>query len=415
MDSPFSVEAAGSLDGPGWLVDRRVAAAERLAASVLPTSAQEVWRYSPIDKLDLAAYHPAGPGPKDHRPIEGLAAELIAALAGCAGLAFTVDGTLVHAHGDGLVVEEASSELLDAVDPPHDALSDLHDAFMPSPLAVVIPRGRAVAEPLLVVHVVTGGGVLACPRLVVHAREGAEASVVEVFVGADDPAGALVLPITALVAEQGAHLRHAAVQALGPAAWSVAHNGSRVERDATLQSLAVALGGAYARLRTDAALTGQGGESTLLAAYVGDGDQIHDFRTMQEHLAPRTRSELVFKGAVGGHSHGVYSGLIRVHKGAKGTKAFQTNRNLVLSETAHADSVPNLEIDENDLACSHASAVGPIDPQQRFYLEARGVPAKVADRLIVLGFLDDVLARSPIPGLREPISLELARRVEVAT
>jgi len=86
----------------------------------------------------------------------------------------------------------------------------------------------------------------------------------------------------------------------------------------------------------------------------------------------------------------------------------------VLSETAHADSVPNLEIDENDLACSHASAVGPIDPQQRFYLEARGVPPEVADRLIVLGFLDDVLSRSPIPGLRAPISLELARRVEVA-
>jgi len=175
----------------------------------------------------------------------------------------------------------------------------------------------------------------------------------------------------------------------------------------------VALGGAYARLRTDASLAGQGGESTLLAAYVGDGDQVHDFRTMQEHLAPRTRSELVFKGAVGGRSHGVYSGLIKVHKGAKGTQAFQTNRNLVLSETAHADSVPNLEIDENDLACSHASAVGPIDPQQRFYLEARGVPSAVADRLIVLGFLDDVLARSPIPGLRAPISLELARRVEV--
>jgi Fe-S cluster assembly protein SufD len=411
--APFSVETARALPGAPWLVERRIAAAERLAGSSLPTSASEVWRYSPIDRLDLDAYHPAGPAAG--RPqLSGLAAALVEALAERAGLVLTVDGSLVHAEGDGLQVEEASAELLDAVVPPHDALTDLHTAFAPSPLAVVVPRGRAVAQPLVVVHVVTGGGVLACPHLVVHAQEGAEASVVEVFVGADDPAGALVLPFTALVVDQGAHLRHAAVQALGTAAWSLGHAGSRVGRDATLQSLVVALGGAYGRLRTDAALAGQGGESTLLAAYVGDGEQVHDFRTMQEHLAPRTRSELVFKGAVGGHSHGVYSGLIKVHKGAKGTQAFQTNRNLVLSETAHADSVPNLEIDENDLACSHASAVGPIDPQQRFYLEARGVPSKVADRLIVLGFLDDVLARSPIAGLRGPISLELARRVEVA-
>ncbi len=409
----FSVDAARALPGAPWLVERRAAAAERAAAAQLPTSAQEVWRYSPIDKLDLDAYHPADPAPAARPALSGLGAALVDALADRAGLVVTVDGALVHAEGDGLVVEDASAELLDAVAPPHDALTDLHTAFA-SPLAVVVPRGRAVAEPLVVVHVVTGGGVLACPHLVVHAQEGAEAAVVEVFVGAEGPSGALVLPFTSLVVDQGAHVRHAAIQALGPAAWSLGHAGSRVGRDATLRSLVVALGGAYARLRTDAALSGQAGESTLLAVYVGDDDQVHDFRTMQEHLAPRTRSELVFKGAVGGRSHGVYSGLIKVHKGAKGTQAFQTNRNLVLSETAHADSVPNLEIDENDLACSHASAVGPIDPQQRFYLEARGVPPQVADRLIVLGFLDDVLARSPIPGLRGPIAVELARRVEVA-
>ena len=408
----LSVDAARALPGPSWLVERRTAAAERALTAQLPTSAQEVWRYSPIDRLDLADYHPAGPAPPSRPELTGLAAALVDALSERSGLVVTVDGALASAEGE-LQVEEASAELLGAVVPPHDALTDLHDAFSASPMAVILPRGKAVAKPLVVVHVVTGGGVLACPRLVVHAQEGSEGSVVEVFVGADDPAGALVLPYTGLVVDQGAHLRHAAVQALGPAAWSLGHAGSRLERDATLQSLVVALGGAYARLRTDSALIGQAAESTLLAVYVGDDDQVHDFRTMQEHLAPRTRSELVFKGAVGGRSHGVYSGLIRVHKGAKGTQAFQTNRNLVLSETAHADSVPNLEIDENDLACSHASAVGPIDPQQRFYLEARGVPPHVADRLIVLGFLDDVLARSPIPGLRGPIALELARRVEV--
>jgi Fe-S cluster assembly protein SufD len=108
----------------------------------------------------------------------------------------------------------------------------------------------------------------------------------------------------------------------------------------------------------------------------------------------------------------VYSGLIRVRKGAVGTNAFQTNRNLVLDEGAHADSVPNLEIEENDVSCSHASAVGPVDEEQRFYLESRGVPPSVAERLIVLGFLDDVLMRTPIPDLHDWLRLELAAKLD---
>jgi Fe-S cluster assembly protein SufD len=115
---------------------------------------------------------------------------------------------------------------------------------------------------------------------------------------------------------------------------------------------------------------------------------------------------------VAGTAHSVYSGLIRVRKGAVGTNAFQTNRNLVLSEGAHADSVPNLEIEENDVSCSHASAVGPVDEEQRFYLESRGVPPSVAERLIVLGFLDDVLMRTPIPDLHDWLRLELAAKLD---
>ena len=128
----------------------------------------------------------------------------------------------------------------------------------------------------------------------------------------------------------------------------------------------------------------------------GSAEQTHDLRTVQHHAAPRTRSSLLFKGAVANNAHSVYSGLIRVEKGAKGTNAFQTNRNLVLSEGAQADSVPNLEIEDNDVRCSHASAVGPIDESQLFYLESRGVPTRTADRLIALGFMDDVL--EPFPG-----------------
>ena len=121
-------------------------------------------------------------------------------------------------------------------------------------------------------------------------------------------------------------------------------------------------------------------------------------RTFQEHAAPRTRSKLTFKGAVDDSARSVYSGLIHIHKGARKSDASQTNRNLVLSDGAHADSVPNLDIEENDVRCSHASAVGPIDRAQRFYVESRGVPPDAAERLILLGFFDDLLGAPPSPA-----------------
>jgi Fe-S cluster assembly protein SufD len=176
----------------------------------------------------------------------------------------------------------------------------------------------------------------------------------------------------------------------------------------------VALGGSYARVRTDSRITGKGGTAELTAVYFADGDRMHDFRTLQDHAAPSSTSDLLFKGAVQDRGRSVYSGLIRVRKEARGTNAFQTNRNLVLSEGAGAESVPNLEIETDDVRCSHASAVGPIDDEHRYYLESRGVPPEVAERLIVLGFFSEVLDRLPTPelvdGLRATVAGRLASR-----
>jgi Fe-S cluster assembly protein SufD len=138
---------------------------------------------------------------------------------------------------------------------------------------------------------------------------------------------------------------------------------------------------------------------------------MHDFRTMQDHAAPSTTSDLLFKGAVEDVAQSVYSGLIRVRKEAVGTNAFQTNRNLVLSEGARAESVPNLEIETNDVRCSHASAVGPIDDDQRFYLESRGIPPEETERLIVLGFFADILGGLPARTLGERMRAEVATKL----
>ncbi len=293
-----------------------------------------------------------------------------------------------------------------------DALTVLNAAFVEAPLTVRVEKGRVLPHPVVVFHWIDADGRALFPRTVVNAEEGAEARVVEVVASSD--VACLVVPVTELDVGQGARLRYVNVQTLGERVWQVGLQASRVGRDADFISHSVAFGGDYARVRTDSTLAGQGGSSRLLAMYFGAGRQMHDFRTLQAHDAKRTTSDLLFKGAVANVSHSVYSGLIRVRKGAAGTNAFQTNRNLVLDEGAHADSVPNLEIEENDVRCSHASAVGPIDEEQRFYLESRGVPTEVADRLIVLGFLDDVLERLPVPSLLPWLRMSLAMKLQRA-
>jgi Fe-S cluster assembly protein SufD len=379
----------------------------------MPTTEDEVWRYSRVDEIDLAAYGRAAPG-ADPEPARLLAA-------GVADPALVVvvrDGVVVEASAAGeadaagvrlRALDEGDDELLGAGEgDPTDVFTVLNRAFS-VPAVLEVPRGATLSGPIVVAHWSSGAGVATFPRLIVRAGDDSEASVVELQGAA---AGPLVVPVTELVVGRAARLSYLSVQRLDTAAWQLASLVGAVEADATLRIGTAAFGGGYARLRTDCRLVGRGATGELLAAYFGDGDQTLDFRTFQDHLAPDTQSDLVFKGAVAGSSRSVYTGLIKVAKDARGTNAFQTNRNLKLSDDAWAESVPNLVIENNDVHCSHASAVGPIDPEHRFYLESRGVPTHVAERLIVSGFFDELVTRLPVPALHDAIRHEIAAKLE---
>jgi Fe-S cluster assembly protein SufD len=238
------------------------------------------------------------------------------------------------------------------------------------------------------------------PHLYVDIGASSEAKVVEIVAGATSTGGSgIVFPATELQVADDARLSYAGIQLL-PVGWrQVGVQSARVGRDATLKCFNASLGGSAGRLRADAELVGQNGEADLVAGYLGTGSQLHDLRTVQDHVAPKTRSQLTCMGAVMDHSRSAYVGLTRVRNGAHGADAFQTNRNLVLSEGAHADSVPTLDIQENDVRCSHASTVGPIDQDQLYYLESRGIDPGVAERLIVLGFFRDLANRVPIASV----------------
>ncbi len=415
MTATFSTDSAATLPGPQWLVDRRRAAAERFAGSALPSAEEEVWRYSRIGDLDLDRYRPStaadveatGTGRADH---------LLALTAGADAVVWTVAGQVTRVDlaegarvrittGDDLVEGGPLGSVLGET----DALGALHDAFA-SPIVVQVPAGVDAGQ-IVVVHTSGPDGVASFPRLVVEVGQAATASVVEVHHGPDG-VRTLALPVTELAVGRDATLRHRTVQLLGDAAWQIGRLASTVDQGGTLHAGVAAFGGDYARTRVDTTMAGRGAHGEITAAYFGDGSQLLDFRTFQDHVAPDTTSNLLFKGALGERGASVYTGLIKIRPTARGTQAFQTNRNIKLSDEAWAESVPNLEIENNEVQCSHASTVGPVDAEQRFYLESRGVPTGRAERLIVRGFFDEVLGGLELGALDDLVRSSLEAKLE---
>ena len=428
MTEAFTSDAARALGGPEWLVRRRLAAQERLEDVTWPTPAEEIWRYSRIDQLDLARYRPFAPdelGPAGDERAPG-GGPWAAEAGSHAALIVVHDGRVVHheldaaleakgvrACGIATCDDQAVSELIGrASNASEDAFTVLHDAFLAGGAFVHVPAGVVVEDPILVLHWCEGDGRASFPHTLVSIGESAQATVLDRF--GSPPTDHLVDAVTELLVDDNAHLRYLTVQEHGPRTWHVGLQRAHAGRDATIRTSAVALGGDYARLRSETLLAGEGAESDQLAVYFGDGEQMLDFRTLQDHDAPNTRSDLLFKGAVEDTARSVYSGLVRLRPAARKASASQTNRNLVLTEGAGAESIPNLEIEANDVRCSHASTVGPIDDEQLYYLESRGIPPEEAERLVVLGFFDDVFERLPVGALTRGLRRSVVDKLEHA-
>ncbi len=374
------------------------------AALPLPTSEDEAWRYTPIDRLDLDAYPPAPPA-RGPRPVAANAAveALTEAVGSTAGVLVTVDGALVSSDLDpawtaqGLVVGPGSTAPGGpGSDEPRDRIDAWARSAAPEPVEVQVPPGLIVTDPLVVLHWVDAEQAAAFPALAVRVGADAEVTVVEMV--ASGAGRSLVVPRLALDVGPAARLAHLGVQELGAGRWSLAGLHARLADQSSLRLGVVALGGEYAVVRSDCQLSGPGGSLELVSLAFAGADQLIDQRTFVQHEAPHTTSELVATGVVGDHGRTVTTGLIHVHPEARGTNADQTNRSLKLGDHAWAESVPNLEIENNDVRCSHASAVGPVDAEQRFYLESRGIPPEEAERLIVAGTFEAALERLPVPA-----------------
>jgi Fe-S cluster assembly protein SufD len=280
----------------------------------------------------------------------------------------------------------------------------LNAALWTDGILLLVPKGVQMEVPVRVTRWYAQPGRAHFSRTLIVAEPGSRVSFVDESLSADFSEQSLVSSAVEVFARDGAQIQYVSLQRMGKGAFHLAQQRTLADRDATLDTLNLSFGGSVSRVDLTAELRGPGANSDMLGLYFGERDQHFDHNTRQDHVAPNAKSDLLYKGALDGSARAVFRGVIRVHKGAQQTDAYQTNRNLLLSENARADSLPNLEIEADDVKCSHGASVGELDPEHLFYLMSRGLPRAQAERLVVMGFLGEVLSRLPLGGVVEKVT-----------
>jgi Fe-S cluster assembly protein SufD len=386
-------------------------ALERYRALPLPTTSDEHWRFTDLAGFDPDAWGGDGAGGDVLAPPPTM-------------LELDVSGS---AHVDEHVLEIVSAPggvRFEPLPEEHDLLYSLvgwdekfaaHNAAMwRNGLLVHVPPDVVLEKPLYVrvANAVEGGSLFW--RLLVVAEPGSRFTLIEEYTSASADLSGYTNAAVEVVVKDGAKVEYVSVQNLSRGTWHFASHHARVERDAELDWVAGGFGSAKGKIRIQNDLAGAGATSRVTGAYFADGTQHLDYDTFQEHIAPATTSDFAFKGALRDEARAVWRGMIRVEEGAQKTNAYQENRNLLLSKTAHADSIPGLEIMANDVRCTHGATLGQVDREQLFYLMTRGLTRSEAERLIVRGFFQDVLDRVELEPVRDALAEALEARIPEA-
>jgi Fe-S cluster assembly protein SufD len=406
----FAAHLASLGNAPAWWLERKRAAYAKFASLPLPARTDEAWRFSSIGNLTLDGFAPTGSAAAGELKSTVVSGELQLSESAGASLLFVNNtrSASVAPSSDlrarGVIVttlQEATaqhSDLLKAhfmAQPQRlgsEKFAALHTAFVGDGAFVYVPSGVEVAEPIVIVHAAAGAGTAVFPHTLVVAEENSKVTVVDHFSSSDAHAH-FACGANDLYAGHGAQLTYIAAQNWSRETLSFQFNSTVVRRDARVQSLNLHLGGRQARHESLSQLQAPGAFSEMLALTVADGTQEFDQRTLQIHQAPNTKSDLLYKNALLNRAKTIFSGLIVVDPNAQKTDAYQSNRNLMLSDDAEANSLPGLEIQANDVRCTHGATSSRIDPEQEFYLEARGIPKAAADELLTFGFFEEVLAK----------------------
>jgi Fe-S cluster assembly protein SufD len=412
---------------PDWLRACRERAWEAWEAIPMPTRQDEDWRRTDIRLLDLTAFasYAAPPSPPPSLPA-GLAA-LATREADLAGLLVQQDGLAVRRDlapeltGQGVLFTDLDTAVrqhgalvqrhLGSVVPADaNKFAALNAALWSGGSFVYVPRGADVALPLAALVWQETPGAALFPRTLIVLERGASLTFIGTTRSTDQDVPALHDGVVELCVGEGARLRYVGLQSWGSHVWSFTTERAALARDARVEWVAVGLGGRLTKSYVQTRLQDAGAHARMVGVVYGGGKQHFDYHTLQEHAAAHTSSDLLFKAALKDQARSVYVGLIRVGKTAQQTDSYLTNRNLLLSDKAKADSIPRLEIEANDVRCTHGATVAPVDPEQIFYLETRGLPRDEAVRIIVEGFFEPVLLEIPAATVRDRLRAALAEK-----
>lgn len=298
-----------------------------------------------------------------------------------------------------------------AVDPYYDKFSALHAACWSGGTLLYVPKGVIIDRPLHMLSSLSPGQSDFGHALIVL-EEGAQATVLAETGGPAAPgAEGLHCGAVEILVGPSARLRYVNLQNWGTGVWHFAHHKALVGRDASLQWTIGALGSRLAKVNQHVALVGEGAHAQVNGVMFTDGAQHLSYHTLQHHEVPRCTSDLLYKGALQGQSRLVWRGMIKVDRDAQKTDGYQRDDNLILSESARADSIPGLEIEADDVKCSHGATAGRVDDEQVFYAQARGLTRKEAVRMIVAGFFQQVFDRITLESVREALGHAIGRRV----
>ncbi len=425
------VEAlSASLNEPDWVLERRLESWGWFEKMELPGEKEEPWRYTNLARLKFKLDN-FSPNPKPLSEPVKLSANVSSGLSpDRSGEGEQVGGTIAMTHPDmeldsgGVIITDIHTaierhpdlvrpHLFAQFNPANHLFSALHGAFFSGGTFVYVPRGKTLSLPVEYGCKIEQAGGCAFPHTVIVVEEDSELCYIERFSSSLKGGSALSDTAIEVSTGQASRVFIATIQDYEKGVWHFESQRTRTGRSANFKSLLLTLGGTFSRTEVTTEIQGEGNSVDMMGIYLAGEGQHFDFRTMQDHAAPHSTSDLLFKGALKGNARTVYSGQIHVRPEGRETDAYQTNRNLVLSDHAMANSKPELEIENNDVRCSHAASVGQMDENEVFYLQSRGIDRPTAERLIVKGFLEDVLGKVGRKDITTMVEQLLEERLSV--
>jgi Fe-S cluster assembly protein SufD len=409
---------------PAWWEQRKAEAWKKFQAMPMPKRSEEDWRFATIDAIRLGKFQPGGKG-------ASLDAEIVKRSVAAfpqAGRAVFANDRLLHFEGGeelqkkGVIFESLSGALqkhpdllqkyfmAHPVDLGAQKFAALHAAHASAGVLIHVPKNVELELPLVSFHWLDGDESSVFPHTLIVAGENSKVTVVDFLASTNEEGVGLACGLNDLLVGPGAKVDYVCLQQWGKQVTSFQLNSTRVEKDGEARSLFVNLGAAYARQESRSTMAGSGARSEMLGLSVGSDRQEFDQRTLQCHDVPNTWSDLLYKNALDDRSKSIFKGLIRVAPGAAKTDAYQNNRNLLLNPEAEADSMPGLEILNDDVRCTHGATTGQIDQDQLFYLMARGIDPRTGAQLLAHGFFEEVIARLPEKKIGEAVRSAVAAK-----